>query len=48
MIFSENELLDLSRDIKIELLDILYCVENELCYKNKKVSKTIDWLQENI
>lgn len=44
-ILDENELRSLSNETKIDLLDILYKIEDELQYNCKKVTNTIDFLQ---
>lgn len=44
-ILDENELRSLSSETKSDLLDILYRIEDELQYKNKKITNTIDFLQ---
>lgn len=36
---------ELNEETKRELLDVLYHVEDQMCYKCKSVSKTIDYLQ---
>ena len=48
MILTLYQLNSLSKMTRAELLDVLYKVEDELEYKCKKVSKTIDYLQETI
>lgn len=46
MILTEAQIKKLSLKTKDKLLDALYLIEDELNYKSKKVSKTIDYLQQ--
>lgn len=45
MILTEAQIKKLSLKTKDKLLDALYLIEDELNYKSKKISKTIDFLQ---
>ena len=47
MIIKEKQIKQLKRDTKEKLLEILYIIEDELGYKCKKISNTIDYLQDN-
>ena len=46
-ILDEKELQELSGKTKTDLYYVLLQIEDELQYKNKKVTNTINWLQEN-
>lgn len=46
MILTEKQLSSLSKDSIEKLLIVLYEIEDELGYKCKKVSKTIDYIQQ--
>lgn len=48
MILTERQIDKLSTTIKERLLNVLYKVEDETDYKIKKVSNTIDYLQDEI
>jgi hypothetical protein len=48
MILTLYQLNTLSAKTRAELLDTLYKVEDELEYKCKKVSNTIDYLQKTL
>ena len=45
MILTEKQLGSLSKDSIEKLIMVLYKIEDELDYKCKKVSKTIDYIQ---
>lgn len=45
-ILSEKQINELSSKTRNKLLDVLYAIEDELCYNCKKVSNTINYLQE--
>ena len=44
-ILNEKEIQELSEETKLDLYYILLQIEDELQYKNKKVTNTIDYLQ---
>lgn len=46
MILPKSKINKLSKSTKVELLNLLYTIEDELCYTCKTVSKTIDYLQD--
>lgn len=46
-ILSKNELNQLSQKTRIELYYLLLDIEEQLQYKNKKVTNTINFLQNN-
>jgi hypothetical protein len=48
MLLTENQIGQLRKQTRIDLLTLLYQVEDDLQYKSKSVSKTIDYLQEYI
>lgn len=45
MILTKKQLSELRKETIDELLNILYTIENQLCYKCKNVSKTINYIQ---
>ena len=47
MILTEKQIANLSQKAREQLLKTLYNVEDELLYKCKKVSNTIDYLQKH-
>lgn len=46
LILTERQIEQLRKQTRIDLLTLLYQVEDDLQYKSKSVSKTIDYLQE--
>lgn len=46
MILNKKQLNELSEDTRSDLLSVLWVIEDELQYKCKKVTKTIDYLEE--
>lgn len=46
MILNKKQLNELSEDTRSDLLSVLWAIEDELQYKCKKVTKTIDYLEE--
>ena len=48
MILTEKQLQQLCTKAKDKLLDALYLIEDELQYNCKKVSETIDYLQQEV
>lgn len=46
MILSERQIEQLRKQTRIDLLMLLYQVEDDLQYKSKSVTRTIDYLQE--
>jgi hypothetical protein len=46
LILSERQIEQLRKQTRIDLLMLLYQVEDDLQYKSKSVTRTIDYLQE--
>ena len=47
MILSERQIAQLDKQTREKLLLVLYTIEDELQYKCKNVSKTINYIQQN-
>ena len=48
MILTKKQIDDLPYDTCEQLLDVLYIIEDQLNYKCKKVSATINYLQDEL
>lgn len=48
LILTEKQLNSLPSDTSCDLLHILYAIEDQLDYKCKKVSNTINYLQDHL
>ena len=48
MILTKKQIDDLPYDTCEQLLDVLYIIEDQLDYKCKKVSATINYLQDEL
>ena len=46
MMLSKKQLQELSQETREELLMVLYSIEDELCYKCKNVTNTIEYIQD--
>ena len=48
MLLTKKQIDDLPHDTCEQLLDVLYIIEDQLNYKCKKVSATINYLQDEL
>lgn len=48
MILTKKQIDDLPYDTCLQLLDVLYIIEDQLGYKCKKVTNTINYLQDEL